>query len=200
MLALGAIVKSIEHTSRSKKIQPLFYGLSCVEFKNPERRKQWFLVWKKWAKLDNRICLDKWMHVLGELDKMNGVEYVKASGETTYRMEIATTVINMLQQGSQEVVNEPAPYSQVDVFDSPQERPSHFFQNQCKVINVHLSIAEEILNNGQVQNGLSSTDLFWPQLALIELRRVVKLGKTLIQDCRYDELCHKAYLRQNARI
>jgi hypothetical protein len=97
------------------------------------------------------------------------------------------------------VVNEPARYSQVDVFDSPQERPSHFFQNQCKVINVHLSIAEEILNNGQVQNGLSSTDLFWPQLALVELRRVVKLGKTLIQDCRYDELCHKAYLRQNAR-
>jgi hypothetical protein len=103
MLALGAIVKSIEHTSRSKKILPLFYGLSCVEFKNPERRKQWFLVWKKWAKLDNRICLDEWMHVLGELDKKNGVEYVKASGETMYRKEIVTTVINMLQQGSQEV-------------------------------------------------------------------------------------------------
>lgn len=87
-------------------------------------------------------------------------------------------------------------YEDVDGADSPPGPPRHFYRSQCRVLEEEILIAEEILN---IEKAPLSATCFWPQLALTELLGVVKLGRTLIQDCRHDEVCHKAYLRQVER-
>ena len=69
-----------------------------------------------------------------------------------------------------------------------QESTRHFFENQCRVLKKKLSIAEEILIQEASLDDVSSADLLWPQSVLTELRRVVELGKSLIELCHEDKL------------
>ncbi|KAG0586806.1 hypothetical protein KC19_2G119000 [Ceratodon purpureus] len=77
--------------------------------------------------------------------------------------------------------------------------PGHFYGNQCNVLKEQLSLAKEILIKGRESRVISTGDPLWPKLALTELHRLVKLGRTLIKDCHHDKLCLKAYLRQGER-
>ena len=95
MLELASIVQGA-----GCKILPLFFGLSCEEYKNLKRREQWFQVWDKWSKEDDRICLDVWRAALWNLDGINGMEYVKATGEVAYRRQIVTIVCDIMQRRS----------------------------------------------------------------------------------------------------
>ncbi|KAG0562465.1 hypothetical protein KC19_9G148900 [Ceratodon purpureus] len=71
-----------------------------------------------------------------------------------------------------------------------QESDRHFFQNQCGVLKDHITIAKVI----------SSSDRpLCPESALPELRRVVRLGETLIERCQNEICAHKAYLRLEDR-
>ena len=84
-------------------ILPLFYRLSCKEFKNSKRRERWFRVWDGWSKSDNRISLDVWKDALRALEGRNGMEYVKPIGEVSSRMDIKATLSDMMQRRSQGV-------------------------------------------------------------------------------------------------
>ncbi|KAG0622340.1 hypothetical protein M758_3G090500 [Ceratodon purpureus] len=114
---LAVVVLSEEYFTRSKwpmlelvrivqspgcLILPLFYRLSCKEFKKPKRRERWFQVWDEWSKSDDRISLDVWKNSLRELEGRNGMEYVKAIGEVSYRKDIVATICGLMQRRSQE--------------------------------------------------------------------------------------------------
>ena len=116
---LAVVVLSEEYFTRSKwpmlelvrivqspgcSILPLFYRLSCKEFKKPKRRERWFQVWDEWSKSDDRISLDVWKNSLRELEGRNGMEYVKAIGEVSYRKDIVATICGLMQRRSQEEV------------------------------------------------------------------------------------------------
>lgn len=77
-------------------------------------------------------------------------------------------------------------------------KPFNFYKNQCRVLESQLSLAEKILNIEIPLDDVTSIFLFCPKSALTELRQLLKVGKTLIEDCR-EVPCLKAYLRQGAR-
>jgi hypothetical protein len=56
MLELCAFVK----WSKCKVILPLFFGLSCKDFGNLERRERWFETWHAWAQADARNRVEDW--------------------------------------------------------------------------------------------------------------------------------------------
>ncbi|KAG0615935.1 hypothetical protein M758_5G077500 [Ceratodon purpureus] len=79
--------------------------------------------------------------------------------------------------------------------------PRNFYINQCRVLEEQLSFAEEMSNqiiSRDVTDLLPSANLLWPKSALTELRRVLSVGKSLIQEC-HNEPCLKAYLKQGER-
>jgi serine/threonine protein kinase len=80
--------------------------------------------------------------------------------------------------------------------------PCNFYRNQCRVLKKQLSDAEEILNKhtspAWCDGTVSSAGLSWPQSALLELRRILKVGESLIEGC-HNESCFKAYMRRGER-
>ncbi|KAG0606482.1 hypothetical protein M758_9G144100 [Ceratodon purpureus] len=72
-----------------------------------------------------------------------------------------------------------------------QESDRHFFQNQSRVLGEQISIAKDIFSNHALEP--------CPESALPELRRVIKIGETLIEGCRNEICAHKAYLRLEDR-
>jgi hypothetical protein len=100
MLELCAFVRS----SKCKVILPLFFGLSCKEFGNLERRERWFGTWHAWAQADARIRVEDWKNALRELDRRNGLEYVEALGEVVFRKDVVATVYAITQKILQEKV------------------------------------------------------------------------------------------------
>jgi len=87
MLELSTLV----HSSRCK-ILPLFFGLSCKEFGDAERRQRWFQTWDAWAQIDPRVSVTDWKLALREVDRRNGLEFVAAVGEVAFRKEVLATV------------------------------------------------------------------------------------------------------------
>ncbi|KAG0584042.1 hypothetical protein KC19_3G180900 [Ceratodon purpureus] len=75
MIELHAFVQARLGSNSKLKILPLFYKLLVDEFRNEERRKQWFGVWKDWAKVDPRINVDEWKDSLKILASFNGIEH-----------------------------------------------------------------------------------------------------------------------------
>lgn len=96
MLELVAVVEA-----PGCKILPLFYGLTCNEFKKQKRRDRWFRKWNEWAQLDSRIDVDTWKRALRKLDGLNGMEFKKALGEVSYRKEAVDEMCKMMQLSSQ---------------------------------------------------------------------------------------------------
>lgn len=110
---LAIVVVSEEYFSRSKwpmtelcafvqsgkcKILPLFFGLSCKDFGNSERRQRWFRTWDAWAQADPRIRLEDWKNALRELERRNGLEYVEALGEVVFRKDVVATACTIIQK------------------------------------------------------------------------------------------------------
>lgn len=114
---LAIVVVSEEYFSRSRwpmlelcafaqsskcKILPLFFGLSCKEFSNVERRQRWFQTWDAWAQADPRIRVDDWKNALRELERRNGLEYVEAVGEVAYRKDVVATACTIIGPSMEE--------------------------------------------------------------------------------------------------
>ena len=96
MLELAAFVQAPKCT-----ILPLFYGISCKEFGDGERRQRWFERWEKWAREDPRIQVEVWKEALHELDRRNGMEYVEAIGEVAYRKDVVATACSIVHKNLQ---------------------------------------------------------------------------------------------------
>lgn len=96
MTELDKIVHNGKKDSSRAMILPLFYRMSCKEFKNPRRREGWFQQWAEWAESDGRVSVERWKAAVRELDGRNGMEYVKGLGEVAYRKEIVRIVGEML--------------------------------------------------------------------------------------------------------
>ncbi|KAG0621966.1 hypothetical protein M758_3G062300 [Ceratodon purpureus] len=98
MVELAALVEK-----HGCKILLLFFGLSCEEFRDSQRRGRWFQVWDSWRdQSDGGVCMDVWKDALRILDGRDGVEYVKALGEAHYRKEIVTYLCRRVLWRSQE--------------------------------------------------------------------------------------------------
>ncbi|KAG0611191.1 hypothetical protein M758_7G122600 [Ceratodon purpureus] len=67
----------------------------------------------------------------------------------------------------------------------------HFFQNQCAVLEDQISITNKVIS--------TPDRTLVPESALPELRRVVRIGETLIEGCQNEICAHKAYLRLEDR-
>lgn len=93
MLELAAFLQG--HKCR---ILPLFFGLSCKEFGDMNRRQLWFERWNEWAQEDSRIRVDAWKEALRELDRRKEMEYYKAFGEVAYRKEVVASACSIVHK------------------------------------------------------------------------------------------------------
>lgn len=66
------------------------------------------------------------------------------------------------------------------------------FANQCTFLEEHLSLAKELLDKEMLladDSSLQVAYLFWPQYAApAELRRVITVGRSLIDGCKREHL------------
>ncbi|KAG0561488.1 hypothetical protein KC19_9G068200 [Ceratodon purpureus] len=109
---------------------------------------------------------------------------------------------------SRKIVLKASKNSWIDVSNTPHTEAAegrmgilscNFYRNQSRVLKKQLSDAEEILTKhishvSQGRGTVSSVGLRWPQSTLLELLRMLKAGKALIEGC-HDDPCFKAYLR-----
>lgn len=99
MIELNEFVQAQASTNTHLKILPLFFGLSLEQFKDAKqegRRANWLKVWQGWASEDDRIDVKKWMHSLSKVPGQNGIEYVEAVGEVTYREKVVAAICKLV--------------------------------------------------------------------------------------------------------
>ena len=81
MLELASFVEAKDGVNREMKILPLFYRLTIVEFKDPERQRLWFEKWEMLKESDERVDISSWENALRVLGGQNGAVYC-GTGQT----------------------------------------------------------------------------------------------------------------------
>ena len=81
MLELASFVEAKDGVNPKMKILPLFYKLTVVEFKEPERQRVWIHKWERLKKSDKRVDISSWENALRVLGGHNGVVYC-GTGQT----------------------------------------------------------------------------------------------------------------------
>lgn len=96
MIELNEFVQAQASTNSGLEILPLFFGISVAQFQDPRRRKNWEKAWQDWADEDGRIDVNQWVRALSVLGGLNGMEYVAAVGEVTYREKVVAAVCKLI--------------------------------------------------------------------------------------------------------
>ena len=75
MLELASFVEAKDGVNPEMKILPLFYRLTVVEFKEPERQRVWFEKWERLKESDERLDILSWENALRVLGGHSGLVY-----------------------------------------------------------------------------------------------------------------------------